>query len=144
MTDISVSSQPFQFEDLSWDLTPVDGGFVIQGVLDTSLLNAGQHYPQGYLKSGFVLGKVTASGLLGPYLDAAGDGRTKAVGILRASVRIVRFDGTGSVIPKVGVAALVHGKVDPTKLPFTSGNAAAGGYLDANGQADLPLIYFGA
>jgi hypothetical protein len=143
MTDISVQSQPFQFEDLSWDLTPVDGGFVISGVLDTSLLTQAQHYPNGYVKSGFVLGKVTSGGLLGPYLDAASDGRTKAIGILRASIRVVRF-GDGSLIPKVGVSALVHGKVDPTKLPYTSGGAAAGGYLDANGQADLPLIYFGA
>jgi hypothetical protein len=143
MTDISVFAQPFQFEDLSWDLTPVDGGFVIQGTLDTSLLTAAQHYPNGYLKSGFVAGKVTASGLIGPYLDAASDGRTTAVGILRASVRITRY-GDGSVIPKITVPLLVHGKVDPTKLPYTSGNAAAGGYLDANGQANLPLIYFGA
>jgi hypothetical protein len=143
MTDISVFSQAFQFEDLSWDLTPVGSAFIIGGTLDTSLLNAGQHYPNGYLKSGFVIGKVTTGGLLGPYLDAAVDGRTKAVGILRASVKIARY-GDGSVIPKIGVSVLVHGQVDPTKLPYTSGNAATGGYLDANGQADLPLIYFGA
>jgi len=143
MTDISVFTQAFQFEDLSWDLTPVDGGFVIAGTLDTSLLTANQHYPNGYLKSGFVCGKVTTGGLIGPYLDAASDGRTKAVGILRASVRITRF-GDGSVIPKVGISMLVHGQVDPTKLPYTSGGAAGGGYLDANGQADLPLIYFGS
>lgn len=143
MTDISLYSQPFQFEDLSWDLTPVDGGFVIQGVLDTSTLTAAQHYPNGYLKSGFVAGKVTATGFFGPYLDAAADGRTTAVGILRASVRIQRY-GDGSVIPQVGVALLVHGKVSVSKLPYTSGNAAAGGYLDAAGQANLPLIYFDA
>lgn len=143
MTDISVFSQAFQFEDLSWDLTPVGTGFVIAGTLDTSLLTAAQHYPNGYLKSGFVCGKVTTGGLIGPYLDAAGDGRTKAVGILRASVRIARY-GDGSVVPKIGIAMLVHGQVDPTRLSFTSGNAAAGGYLDANGQADLPLIYFGS
>jgi hypothetical protein len=52
--------------------------------------------------------------------------------------------GDGSLIPKIGIALLVGGQVDPTKLPYTSGNAATGGYLDANGQADLPLIYFGS
>lgn len=143
MTDISVFSQAFQFEDLSWDLTPIDAALVISGTLDTSLLNASQHYPNGYLKSGFVAGKVTTGGLLGPYLDAAVDGRTKAVGILRASVRVLRY-GDGSLIPKIGVSLLVGGKVDPTRLPYTSGTAATGGYLDANGQADLPQIYFGS
>lgn len=143
MTDISVFSQAFQFEDLSWDLTPVDGGFVIGGTLDTSLLTAAQHYPNGYLKSGLVLGKVTSGGLLGPYLDSLSDGRQAAKGILRASVKVARY-GDGSIVPKIGVALLVHGQVDPTKLPYTSGNAAAGGFLDANGQADLPLIYFGS
>lgn len=144
MTDFVVTPAfPVSFEDLSWDLTPPEGGFVISGTLDVSLLNAGQHYPNGYLKSGFVAGKVTTGGLFGPYLDSAVDGRTTAVGILRHSVPITRTVG-GTNRAKLGVALLVHGYVSVAALPYTSGNAATGGFIDAAGQANLPLIYWAA
>lgn len=145
MTDISVFTQQVQGEDLSWDLTPdEDQAFVPGGTIDVSLFTQAQHFPNGYIPSGTVLGKVTATGLLGPYLDTATDGRQTAVGILRASVQVVRY-GTGALKTKVGVAVMkAFGVVDTTKLPFTSTNAANGGFLDANGQADLPRIHFTA
>jgi hypothetical protein len=142
MTDIAVHSQAFQVEDLSWDLTPPDGGFDDQGTLTVANFTQAQHFPNGYIPSGTVLGIVTATGELGPYLDAAVDGRTTAVGILKASVTVVNPDG--SLKTKVGAAFRVHGIVKKSRLPFTSGNAANGGYIDAAGQANLPLIYFKA
>jgi hypothetical protein len=143
MTDFVPFVQAYQFEDLSWDLTPPENAFVQSGTLDVSLLTQAQHFANGYLKSGFILGKVTTGGLLGPYLDAAVDGRTKAIGVLRASVPITHLVG-GANRTKVGVSFLVHGMVSVSALPYTSGNAAGGGYIDANGQADLPLIYWAA
>jgi hypothetical protein len=143
MTDPSVFTQPFQFEDLSWDLTPPESGWVLNGTLDISLFTAAQHFPNGYIPSGCVLGVVTATSLLGPYLDAAVDGRTTAVGILRQSVQVTHLIG-GTNRTKIGVPYLIHGLVSASKLPFTSGNAAGGGYLDANGKADLSKIYFAA
>jgi hypothetical protein len=143
MTDFSVFTQPFQFEDLSWDLTPPESGWVLGGTLDISKFTAAQHYPNGYIPSGCVLGVVTATSLLGPYLDAAVDGTNTAVGILRQSVEVTRFMG-GTNRTKIGVSYLIHGLVSVAKLPFTSGNAAAGGYIDANGKADLSKIYFAA
>lgn len=50
--------------------------------LDITKFTAGTHYPNGYLPSGLVLGKVTATGLYGPYDNAAVDGREVAAGFL--------------------------------------------------------------
>ena len=143
MTDISVFTQTFQGENLSWDLSSPGVPYVESGTIDVSLFNAAQHYPNGFIPSGTVLGKVTATGSLGPYLDAAGDGRTTAVGILRASVQVLQ--PTGVAKTKIGVAVLrAFGVISVSKLPFTSGTAALGGYIDANGQADLTRLFFAA
>ena len=143
MTDISVYQQTFPTENLSWDLSALEVPYVEGGTIDVSKFNQSQHFPNGFIPSGTVLGKVTASGLLAPYLDSASDGTQTAVGILRASVSVVQLNGT--LKAKVGVAVLkAWGVVSVAKLPFTSSNAAAGGYIDANGQADLPHIHFAA
>lgn len=145
MTDIAVFNQPLQSEDLSWDLTPPHGGFDQQGVLGIAAFTQAQHFPNGYIPAGTVLAKGTSgtfNGLLIPYLDAGTLGASAAVGILKASVKVVQPNG--AVQTKVGCAYRVHGMVSVARLPFTVGNAAAGGYIDANGQADLKFIYFAA
>jgi hypothetical protein len=148
MTDFTVFQQPaVTFEDLSWDLTPPEGGFVFSGTVNIGAFTAGQHFPNGYLPSGAILALATTgtyNGYLVPYLNAAtaGTGDT-AVGVLRASVPVTHaYGGTNRV--KIGVAYLVHGVVSQARLPFTVGNAAAGGYIDAACKVDLPLIYWAA
>lgn len=144
MTDITPFTYQVLAENLAWDLSNPEVPYVEGGTLDVSLFTAAQHYPNGFIPSGTVLGKVTASGKLGPYLDAASDGRQTAVGILRASVQAVQ-PNTGAVKGSVGCAVLkAWGVVSVAKLPLTSGTAAGGGYIDANGQADLPHIHFAA
>ncbi|WP_230870826.1 head decoration protein [Mycobacterium canetti] len=96
------------------------------------------HYANGYIPSGTAIGKVTATGLFGPYDDTAGDGREVCYGFTYADVRAVRQNGT--VAEKVGTGAVVSGAVSASKLPFQSGT----GSLDANGKADLPTIRFEA
>lgn len=143
MTDISVFSTPFQAENLSWDLSSPGVPYVESGTLDVSLFNAAQHFPNGFIPSGTVLGKVTAGGALGPYLDTAGDGRQTAVGVLRASVQVLQ--PTGVAKTKIGVAVMkAFGVISVSKLPFTSGTAALGGYIDAAGQTDLKSLFFAA
>lgn len=144
MTDITPFTYQVLAENLSWDLSNPEVPYVEGGTLDVSLFTAAQHYPNGFIPSGTVLGKVTASGKLGPYLDAASDGRQTAVGILRASVQAVQ-PVNGAVKGSVGCAVLkAWGVVSVAKLPLTVGTAAAGGYIDTNGQADLPHIHFAA
>jgi hypothetical protein len=69
MTDISVSSASYQVDRRSWLLSPhgTDPGATPSITLDVSAFTAGVHYPNGYIPSGTPLGKITASGLYGPY-----------------------------------------------------------------------------
>lgn len=146
MTDIAVYTQTEQAENLSWDLGGPHQGYASDGVLAVAAFTAAQHYANGYIPSGTVLALGTSgtySGLLVPYLGAGSAGAATAVGILKASVQVVQSNGTAK--SKAGCAFWVaYRPVSVSKLPFTSSNAAAGGYIDADGKADLPLIYFAA
>lgn len=143
MTDITVYTNQLLAENLSWDLSAPGVPYAESDVIDVSLFTQAQHYVNGFIPSGTVLGRKTSGGLLGPYLDAASDGTQTAVGILRASIQVITPQGVAKT--KVGVAVLkAFGVVSVAKLPFTSSNAALGGYIDANGKADLPKIHFAA
>lgn len=69
MTDISVIKTSYQSEDRSWLLSAhgTDPGTTPSITLDVSTFDRATHYPDGYIRSGTVLGKITASGLYGPY-----------------------------------------------------------------------------
>lgn len=131
-TDISVRSSNYQVEDRSW-LVGQHGVDITPGItLDIAKFTKATHYPNGYIPSGTIVGKVTASGLYGPYDNAASDGREVAAGVLFSSVRAVD-PNTGNALAKVGSARFIHGAVNTAKLPANSG-------IDANGKTDLPLI----
>lgn len=140
MTDISVQSTAYQVEKRSWLLSPhgTEPGTTPSITLDVSAFTAATHFPNGYFPSGIVLGKITASGLYGPYDDTAVDGREVAAGILFSSVKV---PNTADTTKDVGAAMLVHGFVKIAKLPIANG-ATGRGYIDANGQTDLKLIHF--
>lgn len=148
MTDFVMSpNTAVTFENLEWDLTPPGQRKTLGGTLAVAAFTAGQHFPNGYLQSGLVLALATTganSGLLVPYLNSATAGLGDvAVGILVHSVPVTRLVG-GTNRAKIGVAYMVSGLVSASKLPYTSGNAAAGGYLDTAGRADLSQIIFAA
>jgi len=107
-------------------------------VVATSTGGVVAHYPNGYIPSGCAIGKVTATGLFGPYDNAASDGREVAYGLTFAPARAVRANGTTAT--KVGTGALVMGVVSKSKLPFQAGP----GSIDATGVTDLPTIRFEA
>lgn len=131
MTDISVTRTDFQVENRSWLLGPhgTEPGTTPSVTLDISAFTEADHYPNGYLPSGLVVGLITASGLYGPYDDAAIDGTETAAGILFSSVKV---PDSGA---DPGGAIVVHGFVDPAKLPANNG-------LDTAARADLSLIHF--
>ena len=143
MTDISVFTHQYLPEDLTWDLSPdQDAVYVEGGTLDVSKFTQAQHFPNGFIPSGTVLA-LDPAGTLAPYLNSAADSTNVAVGILRASVQVVR--PTGELKTKIGVAVVkAWAVVSQSHLPFTSSNAANGGYLDAAAQTDLPHIHFAA
>ena len=139
MTDISVVTTASQVENRSWLLSGPEGvgpGWTPSVTLDISKFVQGTHYPNGYIPSGTVLARVTATGLYGPYDSTASDGREVVtgdrLGILFGSIPV----RPGST--KAGGAIVVHAAVDATKLPFQAGPGA----LTADARAGLRLVHF--
>ncbi len=128
--DISLQpTETYTAEDRSW-LGSRDGTDVTQTItLDVSTFTAATHYPDGYIKSGTVLGRITATGLYGPYDNGASDGREVAVGFLFTSAK-VREGG-----PDVGAPIHWRGVIREAKLPTNHG-------LDANAKADLAAKFW--
>lgn len=134
MTHLGVTRSEIQAENRSWLRGPhgTEPGANPNATLLVSLFTAGIHYPNGYIPSGIVLGKVTATGVYGPYDSAATDGRETAAGLLFGSLTVIPG------IDRVGGAIVRHGFVNPAKLPIQSGT----GSLDAAARTDLTLIDF--
>lgn len=137
MTDISVQTTGYQVEKRSWYLGTADQpGFTVSARLDVSTFTAGTHYPNGYFPSGIPVGKITAlsSGqniVVGPYDNAAADGRETCLGLLFSSVKV---PNTADTTVDVGGAVLTaFAPVSLSKLPIA---------LDAAGQADLNRLHF--
>lgn len=130
-TDITVRTTSYQVEKRSWLLGPhgTEPGATPSITLDLSKF-AADRYPNGYIPSGTVLGKVTATGLYGPYDNTAVDGTETARGLLFSSINVPAATG------KIGAGLFVHGFINPTKLPFASGK----GFLDAAAIVELKLI----
>lgn len=128
------STQTYATDSRGWLWGPhgTEPGTTPSITLDISKFTAGTHYPNGFIPSGTVLGKITASGLYGPYEPAAADGRQTAVGLLFSLV-VPRTDTS----KPIGGALLVHGFVNAAKLPFQSGIGA----LDANARTALRLLH---
>jgi hypothetical protein len=140
MTDISVVTTASQVENRAWLLGPhgTEPGTNPSVTLDLSTFDAATHYPKGYIPSGIVLAKVTATGLYGPYDNTATDGRE-----IEADDRLGHLFGslpvkTGST--KIGGAIVVHGFVKISKLPFQTGS----GSLSADARAGLRLVHYTA
>lgn len=135
MTDFGIVTTTHQAENRSWLLGPhgTEPGTTPSITLDLSLFTKATHFPNDFIPSGIILGKVTATGLFGPYDGAALDGRETAKCILFGSLGVK----TGAT--RVGAAGVIHGFVNPDKLPLQAGT----GSLDAAARTELSLIHFG-
>ncbi len=122
-TDISLQTTTYQVGNKQWLLQEPD--VKLNVTLDISKFTSGTHYPNGYIPSGTVIGKITATGLFGPYDAAAADGRQNAYGLTYADVRAVLQNGSTAV--KVGTGAVVNDSiVSVGKLPFAVGTGITG------------------
>ncbi len=136
MTDIRVRpGRTFLNEDQRW-IGP--GGITAMRdarsiTLDRAAFNLTATFPNGFIPSGVTLGRITATGLYGPYNDAIdvdpatagqqGNGQEVAVGFLMVTVTTT---GGGNI----SAALYWHGEVVESFLP-------AGHGLDAAGRTDL-------
>ncbi|QYB01469.1 head decoration protein [Rhodococcus sp. USK10] len=118
---ITVKRTEHQVENRSWLASEHGTDYKPSVTLDVSKFTANLHYPKGFIPSGLVVGKVTATKRYGPYDPAATDGREIAAGHLFNSVNVI-----GET--KVNNALLVHGFVTESRLPANHGldNAAKG------------------
>ncbi len=91
-------------------------------------------WPTGIVPSGVVLGKVTASGLYGPYDNAAVDGRQTAVGHL-FTTRNLEVSAAAATGRDTGAALLWLGEVVEAKLPTSHG-------LDAAAKVELTHLAY--
>jgi Ca2+-binding RTX toxin-like protein len=90
--------------------------------LDRSAFDMVTAFPNGLLPSGIVLGRITATGLYGPYTDAGAGGLDTAVGFLAVTVAVP----TGAPATADIAAALYwHGEVVEALLPTGHGLTAA-------------------
>lgn len=147
-TDISVVKTTYDVEDRSWLASPhgTEPGTTPGVTLHIAGFTQADHYPNGFIPSGTILAKLstgTYAGQYVPYLEDSGatDGSDTAAGVLFNTVSVYNSDH--STKTAVGAAILVHGFVKKSNLPFTS-STTTGGYIDAGGQSDLPLIYWEA
>lgn len=109
--DLSVSTEAFTQDDQSW-LASAHGTDTAKPVtLDVSAFTKADHYPQGYIRSGTVIGPVGDAGKYGP-----SSGAGSAAGILLDAVKVPSSTST----PVQG-ALLWHGAVHAAKL---TGDAA--------------------
>lgn len=135
---LSPVTETFGQDDQSWLGSEEGTSRAMSITLDTSAFVAGTHYPDGYFKSGIILGKITATGLYAPYNNAASDGTEVAAGLLLCAV-----DAPPLTTQDPQGAMLWHGRVLVSKLPIAQG---VNGGPDAGGayKTDLPQIRFDA
>lgn len=90
--------------------------------LDRSAFDLVTAFPNGFLPSGIVLGKITATGLYGPYTDAGAGGLDTAVGFLLVTVAAP----VGAAATSDIAAALYwYGEIIESMLPTGHGLTAA-------------------
>lgn len=132
-TDMSVKlTGQWGSEDRSWLIGEHGADMPLNVVFDWTKFT-GANYANGLVKSGCVLGRVTASGKVGPYEPGASDGRQTAVGVLFNTSRIPTDTATVS-----SDAALVHAHIRVARLPYSTGLGA----LDAAARTALRLLQF--
>lgn len=130
-TDITVrKSVTYGGEDRSWAIGDHDATANVP--LDFATFT-GANFMDGTIKSGCVLGKITASGKYGPYDSAATDGRQTANIILWDTTKIPSNTATLAT-----AGGYWHGPVRVARLPYTSGLGA----LTAAARTQLTNIRF--
>ncbi|MGV9546865.1 head decoration protein [Streptomyces ardesiacus] len=123
--DLSLKTESFTQDRRDWLGSAHGTDVPVSVTLDVSKFNSATHYPDGFIKSGVPLGRITATGLYGPYSDTATDGRETLAGFLFTAqdVNARRVAST-----KVVGSMLWHGAIREAKLPVP---------VDAAGKDDV-------
>jgi hypothetical protein len=77
--DLTLRTETWGLDDQSWLGSRHGIGECPSVTLDTSAFTKAIHYPDGYFKSGIALGKITATGLYGPYAGQTNEVQTVTI-----------------------------------------------------------------
>jgi hypothetical protein len=135
---LDITSEQWNTDDKSWLKHQLGFDTARPCTLDPALFGATELI-NGAIASGTVVGKVTASGLFGPYDPDGADGRETAVGLLLNGARLVRDANETGTNTGIATAFIWQGIVDESKLPALAGTE---GIVDAAAKADLPHVRF--
>ena len=104
--DLSLRTETWGQDDQSW-LGSQHGTEMARTItLDVSKFTEGTHYPDGYFLSGLPLGKVTATGLYGPYGGRASEVQTVTItGGPTGGTFTLTFDGATTAAIAYNAAA---------------------------------------
>lgn len=132
--NLEVKTDVWGVDDKSW-LATMKGMTTCRSItLDVTAFHA-DHIVNGFIPSGIVLGKITASGLYGPYDNALSNGLEVAAGLLFDGAQVKRNADT---ISKTSGALFWEGVVRQSKMPVFPNTAK--GEVDAPARVDLPTI----
>lgn len=104
--DISVRTTAYGVEDRSW-LGSAHGTTATRTItLDTSAFTEATHFPDGYIPSGMLLGRITATGLYGPYAGASSEVQSVTItGTPTGGTFTLTFDGETTAAVAYNAAA---------------------------------------
>ncbi|MFB7115747.1 head decoration protein [Streptomyces sp. NPDC056291] len=127
--DLSLKVESFTQDRRDWLGSAHGTDAPVSVTLDVSKFTKATHYPDGYIKSGIALGKITASGQYGPYDSAASDGRQALVGFLFTAQDV---DARRVTSTKAVGSMLIHCFIREAKLPVpvdAAGKTAVAGRI---------------
>lgn len=133
---IQITSDSWGVDSRDWLLARKGFDTCRSETADLSLFTTGLGFSNP-IPSGTVLGKVTATGLIGPYNPDGADGRQTAVGHLFNPLRLQ--DAEGNAFTRAPCTVLWEGIVRRDNLPTFSGDE---GELDAAAEVDLKFIRY--
>lgn len=136
-TRIDVQTPATRYADSQAWLANMKGTTTMRSITVDLALFTADHVLQGFIPSGTVLGKVTATGKYGPYDNAASNGLEVAAGHLWDAIQMTAGD-----THDVSAALFWEGIVRESKLPAFADLANAKGELDANAKTDLIHIRY--
>lgn len=148
--DLSVVTQTYGPDDQSW-IGAAHGIDLARSIsLDMSTFTAGTHYPDGYVRAGTPLGRISASGLYGPYGGRTNEVQTIDLGAATAGTITIGVDGeTTAAIAFNATAAAVQAalealsNVSPGDIVVTGGPLPGTITLSFGGRfagVDVPAV----
>lgn len=107
--DLSLRTESFAVDDTSWLASRHGVDACVSVTLDTSAFTPQVHYPDGFFRSGIALGKITATGLYGPYAGTTDEVQTLTPGGSGLTSFTLTYSGqTTASIPAAATAAEVQ------------------------------------